>query len=736
MTKRVTDHVETKKTLVDLPYGKRAIGTKWICRNKKDERVARIEAIRLLSYASFKDFVVYQMDVESAFLYGKIKEEVYVYQPPRFEDLEFPNSVYKVEKALYGLHQAPRAWYETLSTKKELCTEFEKLMHKKFQISFMGELTFFLGLQVTQKDDGIFISQDKYVDEILKKFGFSTVKTASMETSKPLMKDENAKDVDVLWIQNQMMDYGYNFMNTKIFIDNESTICIVKNSVFHSKTKHIEIRHHFIRDSYEERLIQVIKIHTDHNVEDLLTKAFDLEKSEANIDFVEIVDFFNASHISYALAVSAKVDGKTKVIIESYMRRDLHFDDKDGITCLTNTEIFENLQLMGYEKLSDKLTFLKSFFSPQWNSFNDEYDTPSHTKKVFANMRRKGKDFSGIVTPLFPSMLALQVVEGKSSRQPTKPQHKPTTALPSHVEPILTIASLSHPKKTHKHRKTKSKVTEILQSSEPTNLDADESVHEEKGDSVERATTTAASLDAEHDSGNINRTQSMAIPNVPFPQGIGSGGSPRCQEAMRDTIAQTRFERVSTPSYDSPLLGVNIPRSDEERIELKELMDMCTKLSDSVLDLENVKDAQALEIRKLKKRGRNSENTKELNVAEDEHVFDLSNLAGTEVVLEEDPIELVEDKGSAKKGVSTAKDKDSTADPVTTACETFTTTSVNPDDVTLAETLMPEKPVKVKGKDQIEYDADVAQRLQAELDEEARLEREREESSNAAIIEE
>ncbi|GJR94845.1 hypothetical protein Tco_0267019 [Tanacetum coccineum] len=83
----------------------------------------------------------------------------------------------------------------------------------------------------------------------------------------------------VLWIQNQMLDYGYTFMNTKIFIDNESTICIVKNPVFHSKTKNIEIRHHFIRDSYKKRLVQVIKIHTDHNVADLLTKAFDMRLS-------------------------------------------------------------------------------------------------------------------------------------------------------------------------------------------------------------------------------------------------------------------------------------------------------------------------------------------------------------------------------------------------------------------------------------------------------------------------
>ncbi|GJV02609.1 putative ribonuclease H-like domain-containing protein, partial [Tanacetum coccineum] len=133
-------------TLVDLPNGKRAIGTKWVFGNKKDERgiviknkarlvaqgytqeegidydevfdpVASIEAIRLfLAYASFKDFMVYQMDVKSAFLYDKIEEEVYVCQPPGFEDPYFPNRVYKVEKALYGLHQALRACYETLST--------------------------------------------------------------------------------------------------------------------------------------------------------------------------------------------------------------------------------------------------------------------------------------------------------------------------------------------------------------------------------------------------------------------------------------------------------------------------------------------------------------------------------------------------------------------------------------------------------------------------------------------
>nr|GEW22219.1 hypothetical protein [Tanacetum cinerariifolium] len=130
--------------------------------------VARIEAIRLfLAYASFKDFVVYQMDVKSAFLYRKIKEEMYVCQPSGFEDPDFPDRVYKVQvyvdDIIFG------------STKKELCNEFEKLMHEKFQMSSLGELTFFLGLQVKKNEDDIFISQDKY----------------------PLLKDEGGEEVDV-----------------------------------------------------------------------------------------------------------------------------------------------------------------------------------------------------------------------------------------------------------------------------------------------------------------------------------------------------------------------------------------------------------------------------------------------------------------------------------------------------------------------------------------------------------
>ncbi|GJZ60146.1 putative ribonuclease H-like domain-containing protein [Tanacetum coccineum] len=203
------------------------------------------------------------MDVKSAFLYGKIEEEVYVCQPPEFEDPDFPDRVYKVEKALYRLHQALRAWYETLSTylldnrfqrgkidknlfiirdkgdillvqayvddiifgstKNLLCTEFEKMMHKKFQTSSMGELTFFLGLQVKEKEDGIFISQDKYVTEILKKFGFSDVKTASIPITPcildTIMSDSEHSTVTYTSVPEDDSDIGSPGVEGPIFQD-------------------------------------------------------------------------------------------------------------------------------------------------------------------------------------------------------------------------------------------------------------------------------------------------------------------------------------------------------------------------------------------------------------------------------------------------------------------------------------------------------------------------------------
>nr|ABF95048.1 retrotransposon protein, putative, unclassified [Oryza sativa Japonica Group] len=214
-------------TLVERP-DQNVIGTKWIFRNKQDEHgvVVRNKA-RL-----------YQMDVKSAFLNGPISELVFVEQPPGFEDPKLPNHVYKLHKALYGLKQAPRAWYEclrdfllkngfeigkadtTLFTKKfennlficqiyvddiifgstnaSFCEEFSSIMTKRFEMSMMGELTFFLGLQVKQAQEGTFISQTKYVKDIVKKFGMEDAKPIKtpMPTNGHLDLDENGKCVD------------------------------------------------------------------------------------------------------------------------------------------------------------------------------------------------------------------------------------------------------------------------------------------------------------------------------------------------------------------------------------------------------------------------------------------------------------------------------------------------------------------------------------------------------------
>nr|GFA62675.1 hypothetical protein [Tanacetum cinerariifolium] len=168
--------------------------------------VARIKAIRLfLAYASFMGFLVYQMDVKSAFLYGTIEEEVYICQPLGFEDPENPDKVYKVVKALYGLHQAPRASYETLATyllengfhRGTIDqTLFIKKQHKDILLVQIQVDDIIFG---KQKNDGIFISQDKYVAEFLKKFGLSKGKSAStpIDAKKPLLKDSDGEDVDV-----------------------------------------------------------------------------------------------------------------------------------------------------------------------------------------------------------------------------------------------------------------------------------------------------------------------------------------------------------------------------------------------------------------------------------------------------------------------------------------------------------------------------------------------------------
>ncbi|GJZ43092.1 hypothetical protein Tco_0590347 [Tanacetum coccineum] len=358
-------------------------------------------------------------------------------------------------------------------------------------MSSMGELTFFLGLKVMQKDAGIFISQDKYVADILKKFDFVTVKTAStpIKTNKALLKDKEAEDVDVHLYRSMIRSLMYltAFRPDKMFVvcacarfqvtpkvshrqavkrifrylkgqpklglwyprdspfdleafsdsdyaraslDRKSTIgaeyfaatnCCRQNPVFHSKTKHIEIKHHFIGDSYKKKLIQVIKIHTDHNVADLLTKAFDV----------------------------SRLDEKECIIKQKWV---------------------------------------------------------------------KGQEI------------------------PLNPNAHPQLYYYLILNQSLFYHNLNQ-KKTQKPRKAK-RTTEISQSS-GIHLDANETVHKELGDKIERAATTASSL-----------------------------------EAKQDSEAQIRFEAVSKQSNDPPLSRVNTLGSVEDCMKLIELMEHCTKLSE------------------------------------------------------------------------------------------------------------------------------------------------------------
>ncbi|KAI3754854.1 hypothetical protein L1987_54646 [Smallanthus sonchifolius] len=229
---RLTFHpFDLQSNLVPLPLGKKAICTRCVFRNKQDESkviirnkarlvvqglyqqegidyeevfapVARLEAIRIfLAYASYMNFTVYQMDVKTAFLYGKVKEEIYVCQPPGFEDNDHPDYVYKLDKALSRLHQAPRAWYATLTDYllAHGCTcEFRKVVEKKFEMRALGEMAFFLGLQVRQSNDGILIHKGKYVDDIIAKFKFTDAQAATtlMATRPVLDVDKNGAAVD------------------------------------------------------------------------------------------------------------------------------------------------------------------------------------------------------------------------------------------------------------------------------------------------------------------------------------------------------------------------------------------------------------------------------------------------------------------------------------------------------------------------------------------------------------
>ncbi|KAI3819454.1 hypothetical protein L1987_13290 [Smallanthus sonchifolius] len=391
--------------LVDLPKGFQPIRTRWVFKCKTDDRhvvvknkarlvvqgfyqqegldyteiyapVARIEAIRLfLAYATYVGFKVYQLDVKSAFLYGKVHEEVYVTQPSSFEDPHNINKVYKLDKALYGLHQAPRAWYETLSkhllsngfdrgqidstlfikkaggdillvqvyingiifgsTNEGMCKEFEQVMKSKFEMRhlvkykmndsstygtpipvnhglhpdkdgkdvdsrlYRGMIGSLMYLTASRPDIMFVVclcsrkstsGGCQFLGDRLVSWQCMKQSTVSVSTCEAEYIAAASGYSQILWIQKQLRDYGLNFTGTPLFIDNNATMSITNNPVKHSKTKHIEIFHHFIRDCAEKHLIELVKVHTDDNLVDHFTKAFDRSRFE---HLVNLIGLFN-----------------------------------------------------------------------------------------------------------------------------------------------------------------------------------------------------------------------------------------------------------------------------------------------------------------------------------------------------------------------------------------------------------------------------------------------------------
>ncbi|GJY26579.1 putative ribonuclease H-like domain-containing protein [Tanacetum coccineum] len=359
-------------TLVDLPKGKRAIGTKWVNKNKKDERgiVVRNKA-RL-------------MDVKSAFLYDTIEEDVYVYQPSGFEDPEFPNKVYKVEKALYGLHQALRA------------------------------------------------CQDKYVADILKKFDFSTVKTAStpMETNKALLKDSKADDFDVYLYRSMIGSLMY---LTTLRPDIMFAVCVCARFQVIPKVSHLQA---------VKRIFRYLKGQPKLGLWYPKDSPLDLEAYSDS-------DYAGASLDRKSTTRGCQFFGKRLVSWQC---------KKQTVVANSTTEA----EYVAAANCYGQWIIHKGWL--EWNA-------------------TAVKDGIGVNTDM-----------DERSGQPTDSQHTYTSAQPSNKEQT-TISSIQH-KKTYTHRKLKN-VTKIPQLSEPTNLVEYEAVYEEMYDRVERATTTATSLDAE-----------------------------------------------------------------------------------------------------------------------------------------------------------------------------------------------------------------------------------------------
>ncbi|GJT99070.1 hypothetical protein Tco_1094588 [Tanacetum coccineum] len=341
---------------------------------------------------------------------------------------------------------------------------------------------------------------------------------------------------------------------------------------------------------------------------------------------------------------------------------------------------------------------------------------------------RVGKGFSGRVTPLFPYMVVQnQAKLGKGSEMPTNPHHTPTI-----------IESSTQPPKTQKPMKPKRKDTHVPQPSGPTNIVIDEAVHKELGDRLVRTATTTSSLEAEQDSGNITTTRSKATANESSSLGTTSGGGPRCQETIGDTIAQTRFKNVSKHSNDSLLARGNTLQSDEDSLKLKELMELCTNLQQRVLDLEKTKTTQQNEIDSLKRRVKKLERKDRSRNHKLKRLYKVSLSARVEYSRYEDS--LGEDASKQGRRINAIDaDEDITLVNVQADAEMFDVGTLTSDEVfaeqevaandvnlTVDEVTLPQALASLKS---------VKPNVKAEFDEEERLTREKDEA-NVSLIEE
>ncbi|GKA37355.1 hypothetical protein Tco_0723920 [Tanacetum coccineum] len=637
-----------------------------------------IEAIKLfLAYESFMGFIVYQMNVKKAFLY---------------------------EKALYYLHQAPRAWYKTLSN---------YLLENGFRKGTIDKTLFIK----KDKDDAQEIP-DKFYEGAHFLF-MVAVKTAStlIETNKALLKDEEVEDVDVHLYRSMIGSLMY---LTASRPDIMFVVCACARFQVTPKVLHLHAVNRifrylkcqpklelwyprdspFVLEAFSDSDYARATLNSKSTIGDGISDEFGvktdgckvnaarqdlvllgenlkfvdqhnmvacLERTEGNANFHQITKIVNNE-----TQIHAKVDGKSIVISESSVRSNLHFNDED-------------------------------------------------------------------------------------------------------VQ-VTTVAS--HPQKTQTPRRSKrGQDTETPQSGGPPEKVGDEAVHQELGGRVERAATTAASLDAKQDSGNILKTQSTTIPNVPPSQGIGIGGSPRCQEAIGGGNTPGSDEERLEPDdlmdfipptpHDSPLSGGHTPGSDEGRPNINELMAIYTNLSNRVLALETSKTAQdlistfkrkSLDKENVSKQGRNLK-TRPMFEEGDFDFDDIDDMVNEAMENVEGDIVNTATTGvsAASASITTASVSISTmrsqkakekgkgvafSDVEESARSTIILPTIDPKDKGKGIMQEPEKPPKSLRKAQIQMDEELAIRLfeeeQAQFEREQRIARERaaeQEAKDAALIE-